>query len=171
MTEPHTANDDRRASRYARGRISGVCIAQARVNGFPFTSSLRNSRSRENRSWASNSQRLGYAGQPHGGQAAATCVRVDREFSMTHPVAERAMPLVNAQPHSEEEGQMAYGIVHFFAGGTKEQYEASLAAHHHDRTTLPKGQVYHAAGPSAGGGPSLPSTTPRQAGNVSGMTF
>ena len=46
---------------------------------------------------------------------------------------------------------MAYGIVHFFAGGTKEQYEASLAAHHHDRTTLPKGQVYHAAGPSAGG--------------------
>ena len=46
---------------------------------------------------------------------------------------------------------MAYGVVHFFAGGTKEQYEASLAAHHHDRTALPKGQVYHAAGPSAGG--------------------
>ena len=46
---------------------------------------------------------------------------------------------------------MAYGVVHFFAGGTKEQYEASLAAHHHDRTTLPKGQVYHAAGASPGG--------------------
>jgi len=46
---------------------------------------------------------------------------------------------------------MAYGIVHFFAGGTKEQYEASLAAVHPSRTTLPKGQVYHAAGPSAGG--------------------
>jgi hypothetical protein len=46
---------------------------------------------------------------------------------------------------------MAYGIVHFFAGGTKEQYEASLAAVHPGRKTLPKGQIYHAAGPSAGG--------------------
>ena len=46
---------------------------------------------------------------------------------------------------------MAYGIVHFFPGGTKEQYEASLAAVHPNRKTLPKGQVYHAAGPSAGG--------------------
>jgi len=46
---------------------------------------------------------------------------------------------------------MAYGIVHFFPGGTKEQYEASLAAVHPSRTTLPKGQVFHAAGPSAGG--------------------
>lgn len=46
---------------------------------------------------------------------------------------------------------MAYGIVHFFAGGTREQYEASLAAVHPSRKTLPKGQVYHAAGPSAGG--------------------
>jgi hypothetical protein len=46
---------------------------------------------------------------------------------------------------------MAYGIVHFFAGGTKEQYEASLAAVHPNRQTLPKGQVSHAAGPSAGG--------------------
>lgn len=46
---------------------------------------------------------------------------------------------------------MAYGIVHFFPGGTKEQYEASLAAVHPDRSTLPAGQVYHAAGPSEGG--------------------
>jgi hypothetical protein len=46
---------------------------------------------------------------------------------------------------------MAYGIVHFFPGGTKEQYEASLAAVHPSRTSLPKGQVFHAAGPSAGG--------------------
>jgi hypothetical protein len=46
---------------------------------------------------------------------------------------------------------MAYGIVHFFPGGTKDQYEASLAAVHPDRTTLPKGQIFHAAGPSAGG--------------------
>ena len=46
---------------------------------------------------------------------------------------------------------MAYGVVHFFPGGTKEQYEASLAAVHPDRNTLPPGQIYHAAGPSNGG--------------------
>jgi hypothetical protein len=46
---------------------------------------------------------------------------------------------------------MAYGIVHFFPGGTKEQYDASLGAVHPSKTTLPKGQIYHAAGPSAGG--------------------
>lgn len=46
---------------------------------------------------------------------------------------------------------MAYGVVHFFKGGTKEQYEASLAVVHPSRKTLPKGQLYHAAGPSTGG--------------------
>jgi len=46
---------------------------------------------------------------------------------------------------------MAYGVVHFFPGGTKEQYEASLAAVHPGRNVLPKGQTFHAAGPSAGG--------------------
>jgi len=46
---------------------------------------------------------------------------------------------------------MAYGIVHFFPGGTEEQYEASLAAVHPGRNTLPEGQIYHAAGPSEGG--------------------
>jgi len=46
---------------------------------------------------------------------------------------------------------MAHGVVHFFAGGTKEQYEASIAAVHPNGRTLPKGQVYHAAGPSEGG--------------------
>ena len=46
---------------------------------------------------------------------------------------------------------MAYGIVHFFAGGTKEQYDASLAAVHPGGVGLPKGQTFHAAGPSAGG--------------------
>jgi hypothetical protein len=46
---------------------------------------------------------------------------------------------------------MAFGVVHFFAGGTKEQYEASLAAVHPSRTALPKGQTFHAAGPSEGG--------------------
>ena len=46
---------------------------------------------------------------------------------------------------------MAYGIVHHFPGGTKEQYEASIGAVHPGRDKLPEGQVFHAAGPSAGG--------------------
>ena len=46
---------------------------------------------------------------------------------------------------------MAYGIVHHFAGGTKEQYEATLAAVHPDRDSLPQGQTFHAAGASADG--------------------
>lgn len=46
---------------------------------------------------------------------------------------------------------MAYGIVHYFAGGTQEQYEASIGAVHPSRDTLPDGQIFHAAGPSAGG--------------------
>jgi ketosteroid isomerase-like protein len=47
--------------------------------------------------------------------------------------------------------KMAYGIVHFFAGGTKEQYEASIAAVHPAGGGLPVGQIFHAAGASAGG--------------------
>jgi hypothetical protein len=46
---------------------------------------------------------------------------------------------------------MAYGIVHHFPGGTKEQYEASIAAVHPSDGSLPEGQVFHAAGPSADG--------------------
>ena len=46
---------------------------------------------------------------------------------------------------------MAYGIVHYFPNGTKEQYEKSLAAVHPSRDSLPKGQLYHAAGASEGG--------------------
>jgi hypothetical protein len=46
---------------------------------------------------------------------------------------------------------MAYGIVHHFPGGTKAQYEASIAAVHPGRDILPNGQIFHAAGPSAGG--------------------
>jgi hypothetical protein len=45
---------------------------------------------------------------------------------------------------------MAYGIVHQFAGGTREQYEASIGAVH-PGGGLPEGQVFHAAGPSEGG--------------------
>lgn len=46
---------------------------------------------------------------------------------------------------------MAYGVVHHFPGGTKEQYEASIAAVHPTPDTLPDGQIFHAAGPSADG--------------------
>jgi hypothetical protein len=46
---------------------------------------------------------------------------------------------------------MAYGVVHFFPGGTKDQYEASIAAVHPSREQLPPGQIYHAAGPSGNG--------------------
>ena len=46
---------------------------------------------------------------------------------------------------------MAYGIVHHFPGGTKEQYQASIAAVHPSDGRLPDGQIFHAAGPSAGG--------------------
>ena len=43
---------------------------------------------------------------------------------------------------------MAYAVVHHFAGGTKEQYEASIAAVHPGPDKLPDGQIFHAAGPS-----------------------
>jgi hypothetical protein len=46
---------------------------------------------------------------------------------------------------------MSYGVVHQFAGGTKEQYEASVAAVHPSDGSLPEGQLFHAAGPSDGG--------------------
>jgi hypothetical protein len=46
---------------------------------------------------------------------------------------------------------MAYGVVHHFAGGTKEQYEASIGAVHPSDGSLPSGQLFHAAGPSADG--------------------
>ena len=46
---------------------------------------------------------------------------------------------------------MAYGVVHRFAGGTKEQYDTTLGAVHPEDGSLPDGQLYHAAGPSADG--------------------
>jgi len=46
---------------------------------------------------------------------------------------------------------MAYGVVHHFPGGTKENYEASIAAVHPGPGRLPEGQIFHAAGPSAEG--------------------
>ena len=46
---------------------------------------------------------------------------------------------------------MAYGIVHQFAGGTEDQYRASIAAVHPSEGRLPEGQLFHAAGPSDDG--------------------
>ncbi len=46
---------------------------------------------------------------------------------------------------------MAYRVVHRFASGTKEQYETSIAAVHPSDGSLPDGQLFHAAGPSADG--------------------
>ena len=44
---------------------------------------------------------------------------------------------------------MPYGVIHSFAGATREQYDATLAAVHGG--SLPKGQLFHAAGPTPGG--------------------
>lgn len=46
---------------------------------------------------------------------------------------------------------MAFGIVHHFPGGTREQYEASVGAVHPPVGSLPEWQLFHAAGPSEGG--------------------
>lgn len=46
---------------------------------------------------------------------------------------------------------MPYGIVHRFAGGTEDQYRASIAAVHPSDGSLPEGQVFHVAGPSDDG--------------------
>ncbi len=46
---------------------------------------------------------------------------------------------------------MTYVVVHTFAGGTKAQYEASVAAVHPADGSLPKGQLSHVAGPSEEG--------------------
>jgi hypothetical protein len=46
---------------------------------------------------------------------------------------------------------MAYGVVRQFPGGTKKQYGASIAAVHPSDGSLPEGQTFHAAGPSADG--------------------
>jgi hypothetical protein len=46
---------------------------------------------------------------------------------------------------------MAFGVVHQFAGGTEQQYQASIAAVHPADGSLPEGQVLHVAGPSGDG--------------------
>lgn len=46
---------------------------------------------------------------------------------------------------------MAFAVIHHFPGGTKEQYEASIAAVHPGEGLLPEGQRYHIAGTADGG--------------------
>jgi hypothetical protein len=46
---------------------------------------------------------------------------------------------------------MAFGVVHQFAGGTEEQYQASIAAVHPSDGSLPGGQIMHLAGPTSDG--------------------
>jgi len=45
---------------------------------------------------------------------------------------------------------MSYAVVHHFAGGTEDQYNASLAAVHPPHG-LPEGQTFHVAGPTDDG--------------------
>jgi hypothetical protein len=45
---------------------------------------------------------------------------------------------------------MSYGIIHQFKGGTKDQYDATVAVVH-PAGGLPAGQLLHFAGPSADG--------------------
>lgn len=46
----------------------------------------------------------------------------------------------------------AFGIIHQFKGGTREQYENSLkAVHADDGKALPAGQTFHFAGPTEDG--------------------
>ena len=45
---------------------------------------------------------------------------------------------------------MAYGITHKFTGGTREQYDASIAAVHPPEG-LPEGQLHHFAGTTSDG--------------------
>lgn len=46
---------------------------------------------------------------------------------------------------------MAYGVMHYFADGTQDQYDATIAAVHPDDGSLPEGQTFHVAGPSERG--------------------
>jgi len=48
---------------------------------------------------------------------------------------------------SKKKTKTAFGIIHHFPGGNKKQYEASIAAVHPSKNTLPQGQIFHAAGP------------------------
>ena len=65
-------------------------------------------------------------------------------------------------------GPMAYGIVHFFPGGTQEQYEASIAAVHPDAAAAsPRARSSTRPARRRAAGRSWRSTTPGRAGRRS----
>src|SRR6266852_5902635 len=68
-----------------------------------------------------------------------------------HPPGDRLGRRSRVRANGDRGNHMAYGVVHQFAGGTKEQYDASIAAVHPSDGGLPEGQLFHAAGPSADG--------------------
>ena len=49
---------------------------------------------------------------------------------------------------AKKKAKTPYVIIHHFPGGTKAQYKKSVAAVHPGKGLLPKGQIFHAAGPS-----------------------
>src|SRR6476660_1105304 len=71
--------------------------------------------------------------------------------SAPRPRLFRAAPWPGWGRLPEARHPMSYGVVHQFKGGTKDQYEASIAAVHPSDGSLPAGQIFHAAGPSADG--------------------
>src|SRR5512143_2312645 len=79
--------------------------------------------------------------------AARTRTELHRGIASSRP-ARTAAPEVRP---TKRRTRMAYGVVHHFPGGTKAQYEASIAAVHPGRDRLPQGQIFHAAGASQGG--------------------
>jgi hypothetical protein len=56
-----------------------------------------------------------------------------------------------ANRYSMSGATMAYAVIHHFPGGTKANYEASIAAVHPGPNQLPKGQIAHVAGAVPGG--------------------
>lgn len=46
---------------------------------------------------------------------------------------------------------MAYCVTHVFPGGTREQYEAVMIAINGALGVIPDGEIFHVAGPGAGG--------------------
>ena len=65
---------------------------------------------------------------------------------------------------------MAYGVVHQFAGGTKEQYDATRAAVYPSDGSLPEGQVWQWRACRPRDGRSSRSMTRRRAGRSSART-
>ena len=60
---------------------------------------------------------------------------------------------------------MAYGIILHFPGGTKAQYDTTLAAVHGTKDSFPEGQIFHASARQRVVGQSLRFTILRRVGS------